>query len=124
VEFQLALVKPPVDEDSMAIALDQFISKIMGDQTFSVNDENMKEGNTYQVTLMSKDGVDIGEELLKNGFCTTVKKAPKHLAELHSTYVEVQSVAKKQHLNLWRYGDITEDDDKEFGMNNETVKAK
>ena len=33
----------------MAIALDQFISKIMGDQTFSVNDENMKEGNTYQV---------------------------------------------------------------------------
>jgi len=53
-----------------------------------------------------------------------VKKAPKHLAELHSTYVEVQSVAKKQHLNLWRYGDITEDDDKEFGMNNETVKAK
>ena len=76
------------------------------------------------MTLMSKDGVDIGEELLKNGFCTTVKKAPKHLAELHSTYVEVQSVAKKQHLNLWRYGDITEDDDKEFGMNNETVKAK
>lgn len=120
-EFQLALVKPPADEDSLNIALDQFIS-MLTDESYSVNDENMKEGNTYQVTLITKDGTDVGEDLLKNGFCTTVKKAPKHLSELHEKYLDIQLQAKKQHLNLWRYGDITEDDDKEFGMNNETKK--
>jgi len=122
-EFQLALVKPPADEDSLNIALNEFIS-MLGDDPYSVNDEGMKEGNTYQVTLTNGKGDDIGEQLLKNGFCTTVKKAPRHLADLHAKYVEVQNVAKKQHLNLWRYGDITEDDDKEFGMNSEVVKSK
>jgi staphylococcal nuclease domain-containing protein 1 len=72
--------------------------------------------------MVSNDGVDIGEVLLKAGFCTTVKKAPFHLKDVHEKYLELQSAAKKQHLNLWRYGDITEDDDKEFGMNNETAK--
>lgn len=74
------------------------------------------------MTLVNKDGVDIGEDLLKSGFCTTVKKSPRHLSELHTKYLEVQAQAKKQHLNLWRYGDITEDDDNEFGMNNEKSK--
>ena len=68
---------------------------------------------------MNKDGLDVGQELLKNGFCTTVKKAPGHLAELHRSYLNVQAQAIKERLNLWRYGDCTEDDDKEFGMNNE-----
>lgn len=120
-EFQLALVKPPTDEDALAVALEKFLS-LLGDESYSVNDENMKEGNTSQVTMVSNDGVDIGEVLLKAGFCTTVKKAPFHLKDVHEKYLELQSAAKKQHLNLWRYGDITEDDDKEFGMNNETAK--
>jgi staphylococcal nuclease domain-containing protein 1 len=33
-----------------------------------------------------------------------------------SEYKEAQEVAKKSHVNMWRYGDITEDDAKEFGL--------
>ena len=31
-------------------------------------------------------------------------------------YVSAQDSAKKRHLNIWRYGDITDDDAKEFGL--------
>lgn len=32
-------------------------------------------------------------------------------------YEEAMEKAKKDHLNIWRYGDITADDAKEFGTN-------
>lgn len=31
-------------------------------------------------------------------------------------YKAAQDEAKKQHRNIWEYGDITEDDAKEFGI--------
>lgn len=31
-------------------------------------------------------------------------------------YIAAQDAAKKRHLNIWRYGDITEDDANEFGL--------
>ena len=31
-------------------------------------------------------------------------------------YEEAMEKAKKEHLNIWRYGDITADDAKEFGV--------
>lgn len=33
-----------------------------------------------------------------------------------SQYRDAQEEAKKNHLNMWEYGDITEDDAKEFGI--------
>lgn len=32
------------------------------------------------------------------------------------SYKEAQDSAKKSHSNIWEYGDITEDDAKEFGL--------
>lgn len=32
------------------------------------------------------------------------------------SYKEAQDFAKKAHSNIWEYGDITEDDAKEFGL--------
>lgn len=117
-EYQLALVKPPSDEDSLNVALNEFISLLNSAESFSINDENMRDGSTSQVSL-TKNGEDIGELLLSQGFCTTVKQSPAHLSDLHKKYLEQQGQARKNRLNLWRYGDITEDEDTEFGMNNE-----
>jgi hypothetical protein len=33
-----------------------------------------------------------------------------------SEYREAQEIARKSHANMWMYGDITEDDAKEFGL--------
>lgn len=120
-EYQLALVKPPTDEDSLSIAMEEFL-QMLTEPFYFVNDEGMREGTTHQVTMINDAKEDLGEIMLKNGFCTTVKKAPNHLKQLHEQYLAAQLKAKKAHLNLWKYGDITEDDDKEFGMRSETVK--
>lgn len=32
-------------------------------------------------------------------------------------YTEAEKLARKEHLGVWEYGDITEDDAKEFGRN-------
>lgn len=32
-------------------------------------------------------------------------------------YVAAEALARKDHLGVWEYGDITEDDAKEFGRN-------
>ena len=37
---------------------------------------------------------DLGEFMLKNGFCTTVKKAPNHLKQLHEQYLAAQLKAR------------------------------
>ena len=54
--------------------------------------------------MMNSKKEDLGEYLLSRGFCTTVKKAPKHVNTLHEKYLAAQLKAKNNHLNLWRYG--------------------
>lgn len=40
----------------------------------------------------------------------------KYLFFQLESYKEAQDFAKKSHSNIWEYGDITEDDAKEFGL--------
>jgi len=40
----------------------------------------------------------------------------KRLQKLVGDYLASQDAAKKRHLNIWRYGDITDDDANEFGV--------
>ena len=35
--------------------------------------------------------------------------------DMQKDYNEAMEKAKKAHLNIWRYGDITQDDSREFG---------
>jgi len=44
------------------------------------------------------------------------KKGGRRLAKLVASYQEAMEKAKKSHLNIWEYGDITQDDAKEFGV--------
>jgi len=38
------------------------------------------------------------------------------MAKMLGSYTEAMEEAKKGHLNIWEYGDITEDDAREFGV--------
>ena len=55
----------------------------------------------------------IGEGLLLHD---KTKMRERKLRALNQEYVKAQETAKEQRLNLWRYGDFTEDDAKEFGV--------
>jgi staphylococcal nuclease domain-containing protein 1 len=59
---------------------------------------------------------DIGKNLVTDGLLMVDKKGGRRLAKLVNSYIEAQDSAKKSHLNIWEYGDITADDSKEFGV--------
>ena len=44
------------------------------------------------------------------------KKGGRKFAKMMKDYDDAMQKAKKHHLNIWRYGDITDDDAKEFGV--------
>jgi len=112
-EYKLALVQPPEDEDSLVEAYYGLCSKL-GEEECQINIE-YKDGVDH-VTLMNKSGsVDIGKSLVAEGLCTVARRNEKRLSKLQSDYLKEQNKAKKGHLNLWRYGDISADDATEFG---------
>ena len=47
--------------------------------------------------------------------CLVERRREKRLQSLVSDYCKAQESARKNRLNLWRYGDFTEDDAPEFG---------
>jgi staphylococcal nuclease domain-containing protein 1 len=54
--------------------------------------------------------------LVQDGLLMVDRKGGRKLAKLQKQYEDAMDFAKKQHLNIWRYGDITEDDAREFGV--------
>jgi staphylococcal nuclease domain-containing protein 1 len=58
---------------------------------------------------------DVGKNLLEDGLLMVERQRGRKLEKLMKEYDEAMSKAKKNHLNIWRYGDITQDDSREFG---------
>jgi staphylococcal nuclease domain-containing protein 1 len=65
------------------------------------------------VTTDTKDDIIMG--LVQDGLLMVDRKGGRKMAKLQKEYEAAMDSAKKQHLNIWRYGDITEDDAREFG---------
>ncbi|XP_025099283.1 staphylococcal nuclease domain-containing protein 1-like isoform X2 [Pomacea canaliculata] len=115
-EYALAGIALPPDEDSKQEAVDQLYNDIMN-RNLLMNKE-YKGINADCVTLVAEDGDgknDIGQMLLGNGFVLVDNRKERRLAKLMADYQRAQEKAKKERLNIWRYGDFTEDDAKEFG---------
>ena len=74
-----------------------------------------RTGTDVFVTVHSGDE-DIGKGLVEDGLLLVDKKGGRKFAKMMKEYDDAMQKAKKHHLNIWRYGDITEDDAKEFGV--------
>ena len=86
------------------------------DRTLNLNVEYRVTGSPY-VSLQdpeSKD--DMAKNLIADGLLMVDRKGGRRLAKLVDAYVAAMDKAKKEHLNIWEYGDITEDDAREFGV--------
>nr|XP_002128402.1 staphylococcal nuclease domain-containing protein 1 [Ciona intestinalis] len=112
-EYSLALVNPPEDPDSLADAF-RALCGMVGNVQFKVNVE-YKDGVDFVTLLNQDETLNVGKALIGDGFCTVAKRGEKRLQKMMSEFYAEQNNAKKQHLNLWRYGDISEDDASEFG---------
>ena len=69
----------------------------------------------HWVTENEDSGTDIVKNLISEGLLMVDRKGGRRMAKMLGTYTEAMEEAKKSHLNIWEYGDITDDDAKEFG---------
>ncbi|CAG5039791.1 unnamed protein product [Parnassius apollo] len=113
-EYVLSCVRFPSDPDDRLEAV----------RAFSIDTLNKKlllnvesRGSPPAVTIVDMNtNVDIGKNLIKEGLVLMENTREQRLAGLVSEYRAAQEHAKSSRLNLWRHGDITEDDAVEFGV--------
>lgn len=116
IEYGLACVRLPNDEeykDEAIRALDNDVQN----RTLNLNVE-YRQGTLSYATLVdpSSNDEDIAKTLILEGLLLCENRREKRLQKLVSDYRAAQDTAKKSHANVWMYGDITEDDAKEFGL--------
>merc|ERR1712142_256544 len=115
-EYSLALCQLAQDEEYAALGLDALKEDLM-DKTVKLNVE-YKLGSVSYVSIVDKaSDQDIGKNLIAEGLLMAEKRGGRRVSKLVDSYLEAMSQAKRKHLNIWRYGDITEDDAREFGVN-------
>lgn len=113
-EYTLALVALPKDPEQAQDAVQAFQEEVSGESQLQLNVEYRVGGQEY-VTLLNSSGNDIGKNLLQEGWVLLEERRDRHLQELLQEYTAARDSAKAKRLNLWCYGDVTEDDSKEFG---------
>jgi staphylococcal nuclease domain-containing protein 1 len=86
------------------------------DRTLDMNVEYRVTGVAYVSFTDPSTNEDVGKNLIMDGMLMAEKKGGRKLAKLVDSYLEAMNKAKKDHLNIWEYGDITADDSKEFGV--------
>ncbi|XP_066992984.1 staphylococcal nuclease domain-containing protein 1 [Anabrus simplex] len=117
-EFGLACVQlPPADDDYREEAVKAFEHDTCN-RNLLLNVE-YKNHNIPFVTLVESTASgdqDIAKNLIEEGLLLVEERKEKRLQSLMKEYKETQEIAKKKHLKVWQYGDITEDEAKEFGL--------
>ncbi|XP_075530608.1 staphylococcal nuclease domain-containing protein 1 [Dermacentor variabilis] len=113
-EYTLALVALPKDPEQAQEAVHAFQEEVLGEPQLQLNVEYRVGGQEY-VTLLTSSGNDVGKALLQEGWVLLEERRDRHLQELLQEYTAARDSAKAKRLNLWCYGDVTEDDSKEFG---------
>jgi len=111
--YSLALCSLATDEDMMAQGI-QGLKEDLLDKTVNVNVEYKVGGEAF-VTFHVGDE-DVGKGLVEDGLLMVDRKGGRKMAGLLKQYEDAMARAKKHHLNIWQYGDITQDDAKEFGI--------
>ncbi|CAB4064975.1 SND1 [Lepeophtheirus salmonis] len=114
-EYSLALCLPPPDEDYAAICA-SFMKEDLLDKIFKLNIEYKIGGASYVTLTDPQSDKDMGMSYVAEGLMLVDRKGGRRLAKLVKSYQEAQESAKKKHINMWEYGDITADDAKEFGL--------
>ncbi|XP_046390934.1 staphylococcal nuclease domain-containing protein 1 [Ischnura elegans] len=114
-EYVLAFVRLSNDEDykNEAIAELRFLTG-NGEVNVRLNEEFRVGGLPYAM-LRNVDGEDIGRTMVAEGRVFASHRREVRFKELMEDYMAAEHEARRDHKNMWQYGDATEDDAKEFG---------
>jgi len=112
-EMLLALVKYHQEDDALENACAALRTHTDGEVV--VNSE-WRAASTDHVTLAKADKTDVAKLLLQTGMVLLDPRRDTRFEAMVKDYTAAQDAARKGHLGIWRYGDITDDDAPEFGV--------
>jgi len=112
-EYALAFMTLAPDEEYAASGI-AAIKEDLLDRKVKLNTE-YKDGSLAYVTVFNDTNEDLGKNLIQDGLMMADKVRGRRFAKMVTSYVEAQDKAKRDHLNIWEYGDITGDEAREFG---------
>lgn len=114
--YGLSYVYLPNDADAIEDARAELEARLMNGKEYLVKPEYKLQNGQEQVTLIDPDTKeDVVLKMVKDGFfCVdkrnTYGKNRKLTEKQFNKYKEAMNHALSERLNLWRYGDIREDD--------------
>lgn len=114
IEYGLAFVALPADDDAKMDAMDGFHNDVFNRQ-FMLNVEYRLGGIEYVSLCDPETKEDVAKGLISSGLVLVEQRKEKRFAKMLTEYIKAQDVAKANRMNMWRYGDFREDDAKEFG---------
>lgn len=114
-EYVLGFVALPTDEDFAHEAIDA-LKQDTCEANFLLNVEYRVGGTEYVSLVDEIKKTDVAQTLVKEGLLLVENRKERRLQKLVKDFKTAEAEAKKKHLNIWQYGDITEDDAREFGM--------
>ncbi|XP_018789649.1 PREDICTED: staphylococcal nuclease domain-containing protein 1 [Bactrocera latifrons] len=113
-EYALALVQLPSDNEDKEEALRIFAEDVLN-RTVKLNVELKPATGPALATVHDPaTNVDIGKQLVADGYVLAEKRRERKLKDLVEQYRAAQQAALAAHLVIWKYGDITQDDAPEF----------
>ncbi|KAL7307029.1 hypothetical protein TKK_0000774 [Trichogramma kaykai] len=112
----LALVHLPKDEDDQKAAVAAFREDTLTGKTLLLNVEYRNAGVPAITLVEPPNHEDIVKLLVVDGLLLCTPGRDRKLKDLREEYRKAEKEARDNHRNIWQYGDITEDDAKEFGV--------
>jgi len=113
-QYSLGCIRVPEDDDIVHDLTNAFVKEALNNE-FSLNVEYKLNGEDFVTLTNPETKADLARTLLSYGVCLVERRREKRLQNLINDYCNAQESARKNRLNLWRYGDFTEDDAPEFG---------
>ena len=95
-----------VKETQLALTEDMLNQKV---------DLNIEYRDGLEYVTVRANGQDVGKGLIEEGLLMVDARRDPRVRELVADYQAAQDRAKREHKNIWQYGDVTDDDATEFG---------
>merc|ERR1712070_148392 len=108
----LAGIKKPAPTSEYApIAAEVFNEYVFGaDLVAKV--EHVDRSGKLMLTVMERDSdVSINQQMVHEGWVRLMERPERALAKLVNSWKEDENYAKAEHLNIWEYGDVSDDDE-------------
>lgn len=113
-EYVLAWAVLPPDEEDKIEAYKTFAQDVLN-RTLNLNVEFVNNGLSNATLFDPTSKADIGKGLVQDGFILVEKRPGRRFAKIVNEYKEAEQAARKSHIGIWKYGDISEDNATEFG---------